>query len=166
MSKYIPSTNNKGFGLVDDDDFEELSEHKWHITQRDHTAYMHTKIKRDGKWTTVYMHRLIMGEPRGKEVDHKDGDGLNNQRFNLRVCTHNQNQQNQHRTYGTSQYKGVAWHEKVGKWVAYIMKDGKRKHLGYRDSEIECAKLYDEKAVEMFGEFAQTNLKETNNVAC
>lgn len=162
MSKSIPLANNKGMALVSNKHFGMVSKHKWRIVQRRHTAYASTSIKRGGKWVTVYMHRLIMGEPKGKEIDHRDGNGLNNQGFNLRVCTHGENQQNQHRTYGVSQYKGVTWYEARGKWGAYIMRDKKRKHLGYRDSEIECAKLYDEKAVEMFGKFAKTNFRRTD----
>lgn len=155
--KQIQLVNNRGFALVDDSDFDMLSKHRWYRQKGKNTLYAVTVIKRAGKRVTVSMHRLIMGEPKGKGVDHRDGNGLINQRFNLRACTSSQNGMNQHCRRGSSQYKGVYWNKGVSKWYARIMKDRKSYYLGIRKSEIECARMYDAKAMELFGEFANTN---------
>lgn len=155
--KHIQLGNNRGIALVDDEDYEELSSHKWYILQENHTAYAVTNIKRNDKRTSLRMHRLIMGEPESMDVDHEDGNGLNNQRYNLRICTSSQNKMNQRKTRGSSQYKGVSLYKKTNQWRAMITKDGKFYFLGYRDSEIEAAKLYDDAALKYFGNFANLN---------
>lgn len=159
--KKIPLGNNKGFALIDDEDFELVSQHKWRIQQGNHTDYAKGNIKRAGKGTTMYMHRLLMGEPKDKGIDHIDGDGLNNQRENLRICTRSQNQMNRQKTRGSSQFKGVSWNKDRGKWLAQIKKDGKRQHLGRYDSLVDAARAYDKAALELFGEFAYLNFKES-----
>ena len=166
IMKKIPLSNNRGFTLVDDKDFEMLSKHKWHILQQKHTSYAITHIKRNGKQTTLRMHRLVMGEPQGMQVDHIDGDGLNNQRFNLRACTNKQNSMNQRSTYGSSRYKGVSWNKANSKWQAHIQKDGKLRRLGYYGSETEAAKAYDEGARKHFGEFAYLNFPKKGEQGC
>lgn len=153
--KQIQLANNKGVALVSDKHFGLVSEHKWQISPKENTSYAVTTIYRNGKRTSIRMHRLIMGEPQGKQIDHIDGNGLNNQISNLRICTNSQNHMNQRTIRGVSQYKGVC--RDRGKWRAYITKDWKYHYLGRHDSEIEAAKIYDEAARELFGEFANTN---------
>lgn len=97
-------------------------------------------------------------------LDHIDGDRLNNDISNLREATRQENSRNQKKpkSYGgkqtTSIYKGVSWNKPIKKWISYIWIDGKNKHLGCFDSEIEAAKSYDHAAVESFGEFARVNI--------
>lgn len=154
--KYIKTTQGK-YIAVDDEDYENLSRCNWYTTQGKYTFYAHGRLERVGKSPLVLMHRLLMGEPEDMQVDHRDGNGLNNQRHNLRICTNSQNAMNQRKTRGSSQYKGVSWYKAGSKWSAQIKWGGKLRHLGYRDSEVECAKLYDKAAIEHFGEYANTN---------
>jgi len=106
-----------------------------------------------------------MKPPKGMEVDHKDGDGLNCTRGNMRVCTSSQNKANKIKQSNgiTSQYKGVNWfrydplrYAKVGRWRMEICFEGKRISK-YFDTEIEAAKAYNKYALELFGEFALLN---------
>jgi hypothetical protein len=149
--KEIKLTRGK-VAIVDDDMFEILSKNKWCYRPGRHTGYAQ---RRNGK-TTLQMHRFIMGisDPR-IWVDHKDGNGLNNQRSNLRIATASQN--NSHLTKkrkdNSSGFVGVSWNNQKKKWVAQLQISGKGKHLGYFDDPIEAAKAYDKKAVELFGEF-------------
>jgi hypothetical protein len=100
----------------------------------------------------VKMHQVIVGY---KRPDHIDGNGLNNQKHNLRPATHAQNSRNKGKHKGTSKYKGVC--KTPYKWRARIYVDGKSKFLGDKDLEIDAAKLYDEAAVKYFGKFARLN---------
>jgi len=107
------------------------------------------------------MHRMIMHAPKHLCCDHIDHNGLNNRKSNLRLCTNAQNTHNQRiRPNGTSKYKGVSWHRPNNKWVARIAFKRKRMHIGIFDNQMEAAMAYDDKAIELFGEFACVNLPE------
>jgi hypothetical protein len=98
------------------------------------------------------------GFPQSDQVDHKDGNGLNNCRGNLRPCTQAQNLRNQSKSLGlSSQFKGVSWFKPVRKWRAYVSLNGKQHSLGYYDCEVEAAQAYDWSAQIYFGEFAKLN---------
>ena len=156
--KKIELTQGK-FALVDDADYERLNQRKWHARQEYHTFYAQSEIYATGaKRTAEYMHRLILGlQPSDKrQCDHRDGNGLNNQQSNLRICTQTQNHQStRKRTIATSKYKGVCWHQ--SKWRAQICVNKKRIHLGCFDSEAVAAASYNTAALEHFGEFALLN---------
>jgi hypothetical protein len=142
--------------LVDDIDFEYLSQFKWQLwDKRGNTQYAIRKIWRDGKKTTTTMHQEILKPPVGMISDHKNGYGLDNQRHNLRVCTYGNNCMNRKPQDGTSLYKGVSAHGK--KWRSRIKTKGKIYNLGSFASEIEAARMYDRAATEMFGAFARCN---------
>jgi hypothetical protein len=107
------------------------------------------------------MHREILNAPAGVFVDHKDGDGLDNRKENLRIVTSAQNQQNRRKISRktTSKYKGVYFRRENKKYCALICCKGKRMHLGYFDNEIDAAKAYDQAAKKFFGEFARLNFE-------
>jgi hypothetical protein len=112
----------------------------------------------------IYMHLEIMSAPDGMEVDHMNGNGLDNRRENLRLCTRAQNRMNSVKRIGkSSTFKGVYWHKNCRKWRASLKLDGKEIHIGYFNTELEAAEAYDEKALELFGEFAKPNFKDANN---
>jgi len=162
--KTIQLTQGK-VALVDDDDYDFLSQWKWHSLkakrkQSDTVWYAIRSTPRPNR-KTIYMQREVaarIGFTNTPEVDHEDRDGLNNQRHNLRPCTVSQNRWNAIKRSGrTSRFKGVYWNKKGGKWMARIFHLGRHHYLGMSDNEIEAARAYDDAAVHHFGEFARLN---------
>lgn len=146
--------------IVDEADYDWLNQWKWHITNNGYAArglWIDKRPKR--KMIGIRMHRLIVNANPSQEVDHINGNRLDNRRCNLRIVTDAQNAYNaKKRKDGKySQHKGVAKQYK-NKWKARIQVNGKRYYLGYFDSEIEAAKAYNEAALKHFGEFARLNL--------
>ncbi len=159
--KLISLTQNK-VAFIDDEDFDRLSKFKWHAKEWHNTWCAARNIPRaNGKQTLIRMHWEILRPPRGMDTDHKDHNGLNNQKSNLRIATRAENMRNMQKRKGcTSQYKGVCWHRRSAKWRAYITVKGRQISLGHFDSEEEAAFAYDMKAHELFGEFALTNFRD------
>lgn len=149
---------------IDDDLFEELSAHKWTaqiIKNRlgeISIVYARRCVRVAGRQKKTYMHRQILGVDDGRiKVDHRDHDGLNNRRTNLRISTSTNNHANS-RLYAsnTSGYKGVTWYKDYGKWMAQIYCNGKRRCLGYFEDISDAVSAYETAAFELFGEFAYT----------
>lgn len=141
------------FATVDDDAGPEVTGHKW-CANGDGYA-----VRRSGL-RNVYLHRVIAGAPDGMEVDHANGDRLDNQRANLRVCTHARNTMNQRKriqAVTSSRFKGVTWSRVARRWQAKISPGGKTTHLGYFGTETEAATAYNIAALREFGEFAALN---------
>ena len=93
-------------------------------------------------------------------VDHIDHNGLNNQKYNLRIATHSQNCQNRRPCKNSSsKYRGVCWHKKNKKWTAHIKIDKKTIYLGIFESEEDAAMAYDAKAKELHGEWTYLNFR-------
>jgi len=152
---------------VDDQDYEWLNQWKWSARKSGNTFYAtrHSKTV-NGKRHDIIMHRLILNVPKGMQTDHADTDGLNNQRYNIRVCTQRENAQNRKRYKGSaSQYKGVHWNLKTKKWHAHIRFNGKLLYISYHDTEEAAARAYDTKAIELFGDFARTNFNQAAQAA-
>jgi hypothetical protein len=142
--KEIKLTQGK-FTQVDNEDYLFLNKWKWHLTENGNVQYALTTFTdlNTNKVITIYMHRLIMGMPGTMEVDHKDHNGLNNQKSNLRVCTHRQNLLNaSNRKNKKSKYLGVSM-QKDGTIIAYVNINGKRKHVGTFKTEEEAARARD-----------------------
>lgn len=150
----IPLTQDK-IALVDTEDFERINPHKWCAFKHGNSWYA---IRRVGG-TMIYMHREILGLAvnSGSITDHVNGNGLDNRKSNLRLCSVKENVRNQHTTSGFSQYKGVSWHKQRNRWRATIMVNRKQKHLGLFGREDIAALAYDMAAVREFGEFACLN---------
>ena len=153
----------KGFvAIVDDEDFKELSKHKWYYHNM---GYAVRKIRIGRKAASLLLHVAIMGKIDGLEIDHVNGDKLDNRRENLRHVTHQQNIQNQRPIRGgMSRYKGVHWHKANKNWISSIRTDGKVYHLGCYDSEQEAALAYNKSAIKLFGECAMLNLVSTSEM--
>lgn len=163
----------KGYiALVDDEDYDVLSKYKWQANDSDKNITYATRSGRDkdNRRITVSMHRQILSISDPKVfVDHINGNGLDNQKTNLRLATNAQNVTNRRSAKGSSsQYLGVHfWLEKsyykskvyfYERWRAQIKKDGKSISLGTYKTEIEAAKAYNEAAVKLHGEFANLNV--------
>lgn len=151
------------YALVDDADFDWLMQWKWHADNGRHTLYAKTHMPpiSGGAKKKARMHRILLGiTDRNVFTDHIDGNGLNNQRSNIRVCTNYQNVMNKAGTIsGTSKYKGVSWSKQTSKWIARIRVKGNKHdtHLGTFVFEDDAALAYNEAAKIHYGEFAYLN---------
>ncbi len=143
--------------LIDDHDFDRVAQFEWRAHVRPTTVYATCSERKPGKRATILMHDFILGI---KGVDHKDANGLNNQRDNLRSANKSQNGANRRKQAGTSRYKGVSWDKQSGKWRAQILKAGIKKSIGYFQDEEDAATAYNFSAEEAFGEFARLNTPE------
>jgi hypothetical protein len=143
--------------LVDDFDLEQLSQFKWYVHKAAHTCYARTDVGGRKNKKHIYMHRLLVSVPAGLQVDHRDYNGLNNQRCNLRICSQQENMQSRRSLNKTSKYKGVYKCNHASGWYARAQKKGEVFYLGYFRDETEAANAYDAKAKELFGEFAYLN---------
>lgn len=149
--------------LVDDEDFNWLSKHKWYFS---HGYAVRYYGREDNKQKIARMHREIMTysgyDILNKQIDHIDGNGLNNTKSNLRIVTQSQNLQNRGKpSNNTSGYKGVSFSKIINKWEAYITVRGHRIRLGYFDTAKDAAHAYDLAAVDYHGEFAVLNFSTT-----
>ncbi len=158
MAKQIPLTRDF-YAVVDDDDYEALAAFRWQAFvprgQRRARVYATRCVRENGRSCTIYMHRVIAAAPKGSTVDHANGDGLDNRRHNLRICTVSDNAKNK-LSHGSTGYKGVVV-ARSGRYVARIKIDGKVKHLGTHDTPQLAAEAYDRGAEQHFGAFALTN---------
>lgn len=138
--------------LVDDEDFLLLSRFKWYYDGR----YARRRDYKLGK--QIRMHRQIMGNS-SKEIDHINGNGLDNRRENLRFCTKSQNNMNRKlQSNNRSGYKGVSWWEHRRIWKATIKAKGKAKHLLYTPDPKEAVLAYNKAATSLYGDFAKLNI--------
>lgn len=136
--------------IVDDEDYDSVISEKWYLA----VGYAQAA-------GSVYMHRLLMGFPEGMEIDHRNGNKLDNRKENLRVATHQQNLFNrsaQKNNVGGD--KGIHLTKSTGRWRAQLKFGKRRIHVGYFDSPEEAARAYDRVAIEKFGEFAYLNFPE------
>lgn len=146
--------------IVDMEELPKLSLSRWSAEKHDNVYYAVRAGKVDEKQKKVYMHHEVIGNPpEMKEVDHINGNGLDNRKCNLRFCSHKENcQASRKRAKAASKYKGLGWDRHGNKWRVRIMNlTGQRLELGRFDSELDAARAYDKEAAKLFGEFAQLN---------
>jgi AP2 domain len=153
--------------LVDDKNVALVNQYRWRIRKKSRCAHgrrfdvfyaQATVVREDGRRTTIGMHCLIMDRT---GIDHRNGNGLDNQEHNLRVATPAQNMANARSFLGSSSaYKGVSWHKPNRSWYAKITVNKHQKNLGYFTTEEDAARAYDVAALAAWGEFARLNFKE------
>jgi hypothetical protein len=156
--KKIPLRNKEGkilkYTIIDDDDFERVSKHSWCIEKSRSYIYANSRIN----YKMVMLHRFIMNCPKDKIVDHKNMNTLDNRKCNLRICTKSQNQMNRGKTKNnTTGFKGVIFNKEKDKFIARITKDKKVFRLGSFNTVEEAARVYDNYAIKLHGEFAYLN---------
>lgn len=150
--------------VIDDADWDAAKMYRWCASVGSWGTYAIANIvKPDGKRTMIKLHRVVMNAQPGPLVDHRNHNGLDNRRENLRLCTTAQNGANNRPAPG--RYKGVGWHSLRCKWRAYIMVDRQPRHLGLFDDPWEAAQAYNTAAHEAWGEFAYLNQYDPRIVA-
>ena len=167
--KLIPLTQGQ-FAMIDNDDFEWLDQWQWHLSRDQRgQCYARRIVHVKGKECSIYMHRLILQKhgtpvPEDMQTDHTDGNGLNNQKSNLRTCSHSTNRANSRKyrfnhkgEVPSSKYKGVTWHKRDRCWQVQIRANGRNEHLGLFKNEEDAGKAYDRAAIEAFSNFARIN---------
>lgn len=161
--KQIPLSGKHGRGLyalIDDEDYALFSQVSWALNNFGYAIH-HTTVK--GKSKSYLMHRAIMKAPKGIQVDHINGNKLDNRKSNLRFCNQSQNRQNSLKQFGKySRFKGVRFTPTWPKAPWHVRIKGnleKEAYIGQFENEIHAAICYDLWAVDMYGEFARTNFK-------
>ena len=153
------TTNGDRF-LVDEEDYDLVLQHKWHLNSGYVARYygLVGKVRKQ-----MYLHIEIMGKKDGCEIDHINMDRLDNRKSNLRFATRSQNMLNKKpRNNVSSKYRGVSWHKYTAKWIVHIAINRKNTHIGLFENEEEAALAYNAKAIEFHGEFAKLNYVSNN----
>lgn len=158
--KTLPLTQGK-FAVVSDSDFPFVKNFQWCAKRIKTLWYTVRSVRQNGKKITIYLHRHLLGVSKTEKIDHRDGDGLNNSRRNLRIATTTQNSQGfqTSRKNKSSRFRGVTWVKKVGRWQASIGIKGRVKFIGEFCDEKKAARAYDSAARKYFGRFAFQNFR-------
>lgn len=142
--------------LIDANDYNVFREYSWHAS----TCKKSTYVLSNHSKPALRLHRLLMNCPEGMVVDHINGNGLDNRRKNLRICTvaeNNRNKKPERLETNTSKYKGVYWRPERKKWIARLWHNNKKIQFGSFVKEIDAALAYNAGAKRVFGEFAWLN---------
>lgn len=155
--KLVPlGRRGDGAALVSEEDFELVSQFRWTPVFSGNSMYAISTVR-----PRRMMHRTIMSQfpnlENKMDIDHINGDGLDNRRENLRWATRSENCMNRAGAKGSSEYKGVSWDKERRKWAAFIKINKKNTPLGRFDLEVDAATAYDRAAVEAYGPFAVVN---------
>lgn len=136
--------------LVDDEDYQIVRSFNWGYME---TAHGNIYVRRTNR-PNILLHRFLLDPATDVLIDHIDGDGFNNQRYNLRVATSSQNAMNRIvQRNNSSGMSGVTWYPWKGKWVARITKEGRSYCLGYFAKLVDAKNAREQAAIKMFGEF-------------
>lgn len=164
--RLIELTRGK-FAMVDDEDYEAVNQFSWFAEPCGKYWYAARNLPGPGQ-RRDWMHRFILNAAIENMGDHKNGNGLDNQRHNLRECLRIHNQRNRRKQVNptSSPFKGVSWHKKLGKWVAYIGTNNSRKFLGVFLYQDDAALAYDAAARDIHGEFACLNFPTGKESGC
>lgn len=165
----IPLTQGQ-VAIIEEADSQLVKGFQWFAAKCPHTFYAVAWDRGTKPLRGLKMHRILLGVSDLKiEVDHRDGNGLNNVRSNLRVADRVTNSRNRAKRIGcSSRFKGVACRREklTNQWRAYIcVRAGKLIHLGEFATEVEAARAYDAAALELFGEFARLNFQSAGGAA-
>jgi hypothetical protein len=147
--------------VIDAEDAPKVAQYNWCAFPRGHLMYARACIQVNGKPRALFLHQLVMGKCYGLDVDHIDGDPLNNRRSNLRLATRAQNicnSRKRRRAKLSSVYKGVAFLHKNQRWWSRIRVEDRDRSLGCYATPEDAARAYDAAADHYFGEFAKTNV--------
>lgn len=163
---FIPIPLTRGYhAIVDLEDYERVAARKWSLAADNGGTHLYAEGHVPGSGQhgrKERLHRFILGAKPGEKVDHRNGDGLDNRRENLRLCTNAENQRNC-KVYSCkrgSAYKGVDRPNGHAGFRARIRIDGKQHHLGYFPDELSAARCYDDNARRLFGDFARPNFSD------
>ena len=159
MSKRIPLTQGKE-AIVSDRDYAYLRQWNWCYgkNSKNSEGYAKRAAPRPRK-ATIKMHKIVAARMNlTGEIDHRNGDKLDNRRCNLRGATGSQNRANRGaQRNNTSGFKGVCWSNWAEKWVVNIQVKGKQKHVGYFEDKHSAARAYNRAALKHYGQFAHLN---------
>jgi hypothetical protein len=153
--------------FVDDDDYERVAMHKWYAYAERRSRREVWYVRGDSAADRQLMHRFLLNAPKGTPVDHRDGNGLNNTRQNIRLCSATQNIANRGpMATNTSGFKGVTLHKGTGKWQAQVQVGGRCVYLGlYVSPDLAHAESYERVAASFFPGFSRTRPFETGWVS-
>jgi hypothetical protein len=144
--------------IVDPPDYAELNRYRWCCSETRHKVYaVRVGMGPSGVLQRIYMHRQVLGITGPGVINFRNGDSLDYRRNNLRPATPTGLRQTGVSRHGRSRFKGVSWHGLAGRWQVHIKANGSKHYLGLYDDELMAAKVYDQKAVELHGEFARLN---------
>lgn len=144
----------KFYAKIDLNDVDKCREYRWHIRKCNKQNYDCFYVGTIANGKTILLHRFILNDPHGKDVDHINRNGLDNRRNNLRTCNDSTNRMNT-KLYisNSSGHKGVCWSKKQNKWIAYIAIDWKHKTLGYFEDLNDAIRCREEAEIKYFGSY-------------
>lgn len=156
MKIILPSNHSL---LIDRADYPLVARHQWHVHRGRNTWYAVREDHTHGYRKIVRLHRYLLNPPKHKEVDHINGNGLDNRRSNLRIVTRAQNARNIPSKLHSSKYKGVSFNQYTQRWECRIQTNNKFKFLGRFDSERKAAQMYDLASSKFHGAYGTKNFK-------